>query len=185
MDCSPPGSSVPGILQARILEWLAMPSSRWSSQPRTNPCLFCLLHWQVDSLPLAPPGKSVFVLQWKFSLSISVSPLLSLRIQTWLKDAGQMPLMTAVLWYLQETVSRSYSRYKNLQMLSPFCKMVKNSEHSQHSCTSVSHPQIQPTPEWNFHAKPTGMEGRLCTWNLPWFPPASPVTFTYTGALWP
>ena len=27
MDCSPPGSSVHGILQARILEWIAMPSS--------------------------------------------------------------------------------------------------------------------------------------------------------------
>ena len=34
MDCSPPGSSVHGILQARILEWVAMPSSRGSSQPR-------------------------------------------------------------------------------------------------------------------------------------------------------
>ena len=34
MDCRPPGSSVHGILQARILEWLAMPSSRGSSQPR-------------------------------------------------------------------------------------------------------------------------------------------------------
>ena len=33
-DCSPPGSSVHGILQARILEWVAMPSSRGSSQPR-------------------------------------------------------------------------------------------------------------------------------------------------------
>ena len=31
MDCSPPGSSVHGILQARILEWVAMPSSRGSS----------------------------------------------------------------------------------------------------------------------------------------------------------
>ena len=28
VDCSPPGSSVHGILQARILEWVAMPSSR-------------------------------------------------------------------------------------------------------------------------------------------------------------
>ena len=28
MDCSPPGFSVPGILQARTLEWVAMPSSR-------------------------------------------------------------------------------------------------------------------------------------------------------------
>ena len=33
MDCSPPGSSVCGILQAGILEWVAMLSSRESSQP--------------------------------------------------------------------------------------------------------------------------------------------------------
>ena len=31
MDCSPPGSSIHGILQARILEWVSMPSSRGSS----------------------------------------------------------------------------------------------------------------------------------------------------------
>ena len=34
MDCSPPGSSAPGILQARILEWVAISFSRGSSQPR-------------------------------------------------------------------------------------------------------------------------------------------------------
>ena len=34
MDCSPPDSSVRGILQARILEWVVMPSSRGSSQSR-------------------------------------------------------------------------------------------------------------------------------------------------------
>ena len=34
MDCSPPASSVHGILQARILEWVAMPSSKVSSQSR-------------------------------------------------------------------------------------------------------------------------------------------------------
>ena len=33
-DCSPPGSSVFGILQARILDWVAMPSSRRSFQPK-------------------------------------------------------------------------------------------------------------------------------------------------------
>ena len=59
MDCSPPGSSVHGILQARILEWVAMPTSRGSSGPkRLNPGLLSLLHWQAISLPLAPPGKS-------------------------------------------------------------------------------------------------------------------------------
>ena len=34
MDCSLSGSSVPGILQARILAWVAVPFSRGSSQPR-------------------------------------------------------------------------------------------------------------------------------------------------------
>ena len=34
MDCSLPGSSVHGILQARILEWVAIPFSRGSFQPR-------------------------------------------------------------------------------------------------------------------------------------------------------
>ena len=33
VDCIPPGSSVLGILQARILEWVAISSSRGSSQP--------------------------------------------------------------------------------------------------------------------------------------------------------
>ena len=36
MDCSPPGSSVPGILQERILEWVAISFSRGSSQPRVQ-----------------------------------------------------------------------------------------------------------------------------------------------------
>ena len=36
---SPPGFSVPGILQVRILEWVAMPSSRGSSQTRDRSCL--------------------------------------------------------------------------------------------------------------------------------------------------
>ena len=34
MDCSPPGSFVHGMFQARILEWAATPSSRGSSRPR-------------------------------------------------------------------------------------------------------------------------------------------------------
>ena len=38
-DHSPPGSSVHDILQANILEWVAMPSSRVSSQPRDKTCL--------------------------------------------------------------------------------------------------------------------------------------------------
>ena len=39
VDCSPPGSSVHGILQARILEWVAISSSRGSFQPRDQTCI--------------------------------------------------------------------------------------------------------------------------------------------------
>ena len=44
MDCSPPGSSVHGTFQARILEWVAICASRGSSQPRDWTCsswVFC------------------------------------------------------------------------------------------------------------------------------------------------
>jgi len=41
MDYSPPGSSVLGILQARILEWVAISSSRGSSQPRDQTHVSC------------------------------------------------------------------------------------------------------------------------------------------------
>ena len=39
VDCSPPGSSVHGILQARALEWVAMPSSRDLPDPGIEPHL--------------------------------------------------------------------------------------------------------------------------------------------------
>ena len=59
MDCSPPGSLVHGILQARIMEWVAMPSSRGSPSgdlpnPGIKPKSPAL---QVDSLLFEPPGK--------------------------------------------------------------------------------------------------------------------------------
>ena len=42
VDCRPPGFSVHGILQARILEWVAVPPSRGSSQPRDRTQEFCI-----------------------------------------------------------------------------------------------------------------------------------------------
>ena len=53
-DCSQAGSSVHGILQARILEWVVVPFSRESSQARIEPRSPAL---QADSLPSEPPGK--------------------------------------------------------------------------------------------------------------------------------
>ena len=59
MDCSPPGSSFHGILQARIWEWVATPSSTGSSRPRNWTLVSCVsCTWQADSLPLVPDPNS-------------------------------------------------------------------------------------------------------------------------------
>ena len=50
MDCSPPGSSVHGIFQARVLEWAAISFSRGSSQPRDQIQVSCTAHSSVQSL---------------------------------------------------------------------------------------------------------------------------------------
>ena len=54
MNCSPPGSSVCSIFQARIMEWVAISFSRESLIQVLNPHL---LHWQADSLPLSHLGS--------------------------------------------------------------------------------------------------------------------------------
>ena len=54
MDCSPPGSSVHGILQSRILEWVAMSSSRGSSQPKDQTQVSCIAG---RFFTTEPPGK--------------------------------------------------------------------------------------------------------------------------------
>ena len=48
MECSMPGSSVHGIFQARMLEWVAISSFKGSSQPRDQTqvsCVSCLGEW--------------------------------------------------------------------------------------------------------------------------------------------
>ena len=55
MDYSPPGSSVHGVFPARLLEWVAISSSKESSRPRDQ----THVSWigQADSLPAEPSGN--------------------------------------------------------------------------------------------------------------------------------
>ena len=58
MDGSPPGSSVHRISQARILEWVAIPFSRGSFQPRDQTCISLVSYFGRDVLlSLTPPGQ--------------------------------------------------------------------------------------------------------------------------------
>ena len=58
MDHSPPGSSVHGIFQARILEWGAIPLSRVSSRPRGWTHVFCIAGRFFTTAPLSQTQKS-------------------------------------------------------------------------------------------------------------------------------
>ena len=74
MDCSPPGSSVHGSFQARILEWVAIFYSRGYSQPRNIPHLLSLLHWQADFLPCTIwEANIMYLLVYYYSLETDVA----------------------------------------------------------------------------------------------------------------
>ena len=65
MDYNPPGSSVHGILQARITEWVVMPSSRGVFLTQgSKPCLLCLPHWQMVSLTTSATWEIPTKTQW-------------------------------------------------------------------------------------------------------------------------
>ena len=58
MDHSPPGSSVHGILQATILEWVAISFSRGCSTPRDQTCI-SYIGWQITTEPWVKPHTVV------------------------------------------------------------------------------------------------------------------------------
>ena len=88
-DGSPPGSSVLGILQARTLKWVAMPSSRGIfPTPGIESASLCLLHWQAGSLLLLLPEKPLLVKEnvqglIKYSTLSKMTPIIDI---TWPKD---------------------------------------------------------------------------------------------------
>ena len=67
MDCSPPGSSVHGILQTRILEWVAMPFSKEFSWPRDQIYISCIAGGFFTTEPL--------VKKWLLMGSLSKIPI--------------------------------------------------------------------------------------------------------------
>ena len=91
VDCSPQGSSVHGILQARILEWVAMLSSRGSSQPR-SPTL------QADSLPLGHQASHIHPPSWVFLTSPGSYPSRSSQ-STELSSCAVLQLPTGYLFH--------------------------------------------------------------------------------------
>ena len=83
IDCSPPGSSVHGISQARILEWVSISFSRGSSQPRNWTWVFhgfCIGRWVLYHCVIWKVRKemnaAIILLSWR-----TIFPSLSFEIQ--------------------------------------------------------------------------------------------------------
>ena len=57
-----PGSSVYGVLQATVLEWVALPSSRRSSQPRDQTRVSCIIRFLTTKATWEAPGQPLVVI---------------------------------------------------------------------------------------------------------------------------
>ena len=84
VDCSSPGPSVHGILQARILEWLAIPFSRGSSQPRDRTWVSCIA------------GR--FFIIWATNQEMILKT--HCRIQAFTRDGSRWSALQASLFFL-------------------------------------------------------------------------------------
>ena len=102
MDCTPPGSSVHGIFQARILEWVTRPFSSRSSQLRDRTCISyvscigrqVLYHYATWEAPRA----STLISNHAYPVYIShlLSTVLSMKGNQFLECPGEcLPLVVA------------------------------------------------------------------------------------------
>ena len=73
IDCSPPGSSVCGILQSRILVWVAMPSSRGPYLPTDRTRVSCIAG-RLSSELLGKPSEGGSALKYSVPASVLISP---------------------------------------------------------------------------------------------------------------
>ena len=81
MDCSPPGSSIPGILQARILEWVAISfSNAWKRKVKVKSCLTLS-----NPMDCSLPGSVHGILQAKILEWVVITfSIRSVRTQFWI-----------------------------------------------------------------------------------------------------
>ena len=136
MDCGPPGSSAHGTLQARILEWVAIPFSRGSSWPRDRTAL------QADSLLSVPPEKHLFnlrslhVIQWGWHHIPVFLPM------AWGSHPPQRPISSAGsrwdLWDLTRHPAPASLGKHLLTFTSPRCVSPPWRTQEPHTLTSES-----------------------------------------------
>ena len=104
VDCSPPGSSVHGILQARILEWAAVSVSRGCSQPRDQTHISCTGRRVLFTAE--PPGKPRSVL-WMVKATASHAIIIGYCSLVSLNEATNSPYSNRRSHGLKSPVSKT------------------------------------------------------------------------------
>ena len=140
MGCSPPCSSVHGILQARILEWVAISPSRW-------PCLSSMVSREIfqgctePELPTLDPHVSGWA-PWIVPLAALVGDLTEhWEGSSWPQGLG---LVTSGVWSLGSVPFRSHLMLKVVLHLPSECLLFSAKACPHHGCSSL-------------------MQGRCCT----------------------
>ena len=118
MDCSPPGSSVPGILQARILEWVVISFSRRSSRPRDR---------TQDSFTAGRFFSQLSRLLRTWTCSLSATPVVSVQLLQCRKEPCSGGVLTSSPWWVEcahvlpgsKSVSRFVQERHSLQARLP------------------------------------------------------------------
>ena len=112
MECSPPGSSVHRIFQARILEWVAISYSRGIFPTQgSNLRLLHLLHWQADSFPLCHPGSlgNSMEVPKKLKIQLPYDPAIQLlgiypeKMKTLIQKDTCTPMLIVALFTIAKT----------------------------------------------------------------------------------
>ena len=153
MDCSLPGSSVHGILQARILEWVAVPFSRGSSQSRNRTQVSCIAggfftNWATREAQI---WQEVFSIHSSFPSSQQTKDLTAnspfslltpLPVGRWLKDpllkpkCACAPLSTLHKWIHTFNREAPFTPIPSLRCSGFF----RPSDHQNRSATHLWHP---------------------------------------------
>ena len=125
MESSPPGSSVHGIFQPRMLEWVAISCSRGSSRPRDLThvsCLSCIGSWTLYYYAI-----------WGAPLEVLPTPIKGKKgegIQT-----GKKLTVLICIWLVKNFLHRKCQRIyiKHLELISVFSKIVAYMTNTQKS----------------------------------------------------
>ena len=117
MDCSLPGSSVHGISQVRVLQWVTISFSWDLPNPGTEPTSLYLLHWQVDSFPLSHQGSTYICIHTQIYIYIYIHHSFVLTASTPNSIFDLSPLSLLSTASLTLATLRNFSKRKN-QLLS-------------------------------------------------------------------